>query len=204
MNEELQTVNAELQAKLDELSRASNDMKNLLDSTEIATIFLDDSLCIRRYTEQATRFLRLIPTDVGRPITDVTTDLVFPELPHDVAKVLRTLVPMEQVVTTKDGRWFSARVMPYRTLDDFIEGVVITFVDVTAAKRLESELRSSRERFGALLENLPDGLAVVDGLGRVLPRSSVLTSITDARSQDLASWRIVATPADEPGRGAVP
>ncbi len=204
MNEELQTVNAELQAKVDELSRASNDMKNLLGSTEIATIFLDGSLSIRRYTEQATRFLRLIPTDVGRPITDVTTDLVFPSLPDAVAQVLRTLVPLEKQVTTKDGRWFGARVMPYRTLDDVIEGVVITFVDITTAKRLEVELRSSRERFGALLESLPDGLAVVDGLGRVVPRSSVLKSITDARSENLASWRIVATSGNELERGALP
>lgn len=78
MNEELQTVNAELQAKLDELSRASSDMRNLLNSTEVATLFLDGSLRLRRYTDQATRILRLIPTDVGRPVTDVTTDLVFP------------------------------------------------------------------------------------------------------------------------------
>jgi two-component system CheB/CheR fusion protein len=203
MNEELQTVNAELQAKVDQLSRASNDMKNLLDSTEIATVFLDGSLRIRRYTERATRLLRLIPTDVGRPITDVTTDLVFPALPDEVALVLRTLVPMEKDVTTRDGRWFSTRVMPYRTLDDVIEGVVITFMDITTAKGLEADLRSSRERFGALLENLPRGLAVVDGLGRVLPRLSVLKGITDARSEDLASWRIVATPEDESERGAL-
>ncbi len=202
MNEELQTVNAELQAKVDELSRASNDMKNLLDSTQIATVFLDGSLCIRRYTEQATRFLRLIPTDVGRPITDVTTDLVFPALPDEVAKVLRSLVPLEKEVGTKDGRWFATRVMPYRTLDDVIEGVVITFMDITTAKRLEADLRESRERFGALLEKLPDGLAVVDGLGRVVPRMSVLRSITDAHSEDLASWRIVATSGDGAERGA--
>ncbi len=192
MNEELQTVNAELQAKVDELSRASNDMKNLLNSTEIATLFLDRALCIRRYTEQATRLLRLIPTDLGRPITDVTTDLLFPALPDAVARVLRTLIPVEKEVTTTDGRWFHTRVMPYRTLDDVIDGVVVTFMDITAAKRLEAELRGSRERFGALLESLPDGLAVVDGQGRVVPRPSVLQSIIEARAEDLAAWRIVA------------
>jgi two-component system CheB/CheR fusion protein len=204
MNEELQTVNGELQAKLDELSRASNDMKNLLDSTEIATLFLDGSLCIRRYTEQATRFLRLIPTDVGRPITDVTTDLLFPELPDAMAQVLRTLVPVEKEIAATDSRWFRTRVMPYRTLDDVINGVVITFMEITAAKRLEAELRSSRERFGALLENLPDGLAVVDGQGRAVPRTSVLKSIVDARAADLAGWRIVATAGNGPERGALP
>ena len=203
MNEELQTVNAELQAKVDELSRASNDMKNLLESTEIATIFLDGGLNIRRYTEQATRLLRLIPTDVGRPITDVTTDLLDAALPEAVAKVLRTLVPLEREIASDDGRWFAMRVMPYRTLDDVIDGVVITFMDISASKRLEAELRSSRERFGALLENLPAGFAVTDGQGRVMPRSSVLRSITEARAEDLGAWRIVAR-SDESARGALP
>ena len=204
MNEELQTVNAELQGKVNELSRASSDMKNLLESTEIATLFLDSSLCIRRYTEQATRFLRLIPTDAGRPITDVTTDLVFPGLPDAVAQVLRSLVPLQKEIITTDSRWFSTRVMPYRTLDDVVDGAVITFMDITAAKRLEAELRGSRERFGTLLENLPAGLAVMDGQGRTLPKTSVLKSITAAPSEDLAGWRIVATSETEPERGAPP
>ena len=204
MNEELQTVNSELQAKVDDLSRASNDMRNLLNSTEIATVFLDGALCVRRYTDQATRFLRLIPSDLGRPVTDVTTDLVFPELTDSVAQVLRTLVPLEREVSTKDGRWFASRILPYRTLDNVIDGVVITFMDVSAAKRLEAELRESRERFGALLENLPEGLAVMDGKGRVLTRDAVLEAISAAGVGDLATWRVVATAGGEPTRGAAP
>jgi two-component system CheB/CheR fusion protein len=202
MNEELQTVNAELQAKVDELSRTSSDMRNLLNSIEIATLFLDGALSVRRYTDQATRVLRLIPSDVGRPVTDVTTDLVFPELAESVAQVLRTLVPIEREVTTTDGRWFASRILPYRTLDDVIDGVVITFTDISAAKRLEAELRQSRERFGALLENLPRGLAVMDGKGRALAREAVLEAITSARADDLATWRVVATTSDERTRGA--
>ncbi|MFL5370407.1 MAG: CheR family methyltransferase, partial [Myxococcales bacterium] len=204
MNEELQTVNAELQAKVDELSRASNDMRNLLDSTEIATVFLDASLGIRRYTDRATRLLRLIPSDVGRAITDITTDLQFPELPDAVAQVLETLAPLEREISTADGRWFSTRILPYRTLDDVTDGVVITFMDVTNAKRLEAELRESRERVGALLERLPAGLAVVDGNGRALPRDGVLQAITAAGGDDLATWRVVATSGDELHRGAAP
>ncbi|HEX9050294.1 MAG TPA: chemotaxis protein CheB [Anaeromyxobacter sp.] len=203
-NEELQTVNAELQAKVDELSRASNDMRNLLDSTEIATLFLDGDLSIRRFTERTTRLLRLIPSDLGRPITDITTDLDFPGLPDAVAEVLKTLVHVEREVSTSDGRWFSTRILPYRTVDDVIDGVVITFMDITAAKRLEAELRSSRERFGAFLERLPAGLAVVDGNGRALPRETVLEAITSARADDLASWRVVATDGDERSRGVPP
>ena len=141
LNEELQTVNAELQAKLDELSAASNDMKNLLNSTEIATLFLDSKLHVRRFTEQATQIIKLIPGDVGRPITDLASDLLYPELTADAREVLRTLVSLEKPVTTRDGRWFAMRLMPYRTLDDRIDGVVITFSDITKAKKLEAQLR---------------------------------------------------------------
>ncbi len=142
LNEELQTVNAELQAKLEELSSASNDMKNLLNSTEIATVFLDSSLRIRRFTEQATKIIKLIPGDVGRPFTDLASDLVYPEMAGDAAKVLDNLVPMEKPVNTGDGRWFSTRLMPYRTMDNRIDGVVITFSDISTAKKLEAELRA--------------------------------------------------------------
>jgi PAS domain-containing protein len=137
LNEELQTVNAELQAKVDELSRASNDMKNLLDSTDIATLFLDNELNVRRFTPQATKIIKLIPGDVGRPITDLASDLNYPELADDAREVLRTLGPAEKPIAARDGRWFTVRIMPYRTLDDRIDGVVITFADITVAKTLE-------------------------------------------------------------------
>ncbi len=141
MNEELQTLNAELQAKVDELSHTSNDMKNLLESTDIATLFLDKKLQVRRFTTQVTKIIKLIPGDVGRPITDQVSDLDYPLLADDVRDVLRTLVATEKSVTTRDGRWFAVRIMPYRTLDDRIDGVVITFTDITAAKTLEARLR---------------------------------------------------------------
>jgi two-component system CheB/CheR fusion protein len=146
MNEELQTLNHELQAKVDELSLASNDMKNLLESTDIATLFLDNALNVRRFTAQASKLIKLIPTDVGRPITDIATDLVYPEFPDDVRGVLRTLVSVEKQVMTRDGRWSIARIMPYRTMDNRIDGVVITFTDITAAKKLEAKLRSDTAR----------------------------------------------------------
>jgi len=141
MNEELQTLNTELQVKVDELSRASNDMKNLLESTDIATLFLDKDLRVRRFTTQATKIIKLIPGDVGRPITDLVSDLNHPTLAADVRDVLRTLVATEKPVAARDGRWFTVRIMPYRTLDDRIDGVVITFADITAAKTLEAKLR---------------------------------------------------------------
>jgi len=144
LNEELQTVNAELQAKLQELSSSSNDMKNLLDSTDIAMLFLDRHLNVRRFTHQATKIIKLIPSDVGRPITDLVSNLDDPALSADACEVLRSLVPKEKPVSTPDGRWFSVRIMPYRTLDDRIDGVVITFADITVAKTLEAKLREKQ------------------------------------------------------------
>jgi chemotaxis methyl-accepting protein methylase len=144
LNEELQTLNAELQAKVDELSRASNDMKNLLESTDIATLFLDKELHVRRFTTQATKIIKLIPGDVGRPITDLVSDLNYPTLAADVREVLRSLAATEKAVAARDGRWFTVRIMPYRTVDDWIDGVVITFADNTVAKTLEAQLRDKQ------------------------------------------------------------
>jgi chemotaxis methyl-accepting protein methylase len=144
MNEELQTVNNELQAKVDELSRASNDMKNLLDSTDIATLFLDKDLNVRRFTPQATKIIKLLPADEGRPITDLVSELRYPELAEDAREILRTLASAEKPISARDGRWFTVRIMPYRTLDDRIDGVVITFADITIAKTLEAKLRDNQ------------------------------------------------------------
>ena len=145
LNEELQTVNAELQAKVNDLTRTNDDMKNLLNSTDIATLFLDGALNVRRFTTQASKLIKLIPSDVGRPITDIASDLLYPALEVDVAEVLRTLVFVEKAVATQDGRWFNLRIMPYRTVDDRIDGVVVTLMDITWPKTLEMELRQARE-----------------------------------------------------------
>jgi len=141
MNEELQTVNTELQVKVDELSHASNDMKNLLDSTDIATLFLDKELNVRRFTPQATKIISLIPGDAGRPITDLASDLRYPELADDAREVLQKLAAVEKPISARDGRWFTVRIMPYRTMDDRIDGVVITFANITVSKTLEGKLR---------------------------------------------------------------
>jgi two-component system CheB/CheR fusion protein len=144
MNEELQTVNTELQAKVDDLSRANTDMKNLLNSTDIATVFLDNDLHVRRFTDRATHIFKLIPGDVGRPITDLDSHLRYPELAEDAREVLRTLAPAEKPIATRDGRWFTVRIMPYRTLDDRIDGLVLTFADISAAKSLEAKFRAAQ------------------------------------------------------------
>jgi len=145
INEELQTVNAELQSKVDDLNWVRNDMTNLLNSIEIATIFLDGNMNVRRFTTHANKIFRLIPGDVGRPLVHVTSDLDYPQLIADADEVLRTLVFKETVVSTHDGRSYRVRVMPYRTQANVIDGVVITFTDVTAIKLLEAQLRSVHE-----------------------------------------------------------
>lgn len=142
LNEELQTVNVELQSRVDDLSRVNDDMQNLLNSTEVATIFLDDRLHIRRFTEQAANIIKLISADVGRPLSDLASDLNYPDLGDDAQKVLDTLIFSEKQVTSETKRWFTVRIMPYRTMQNQINGVVITFIDITIAKHLEAELRA--------------------------------------------------------------
>jgi two-component system CheB/CheR fusion protein len=142
MNEELHTVNQELQNRLDELAHTNNDMKNLLDSTDIATLFLDNSLCVRRYTSATGKLTRLIPGDVGRPITDIASTLLYPQLAEDAREVLNSLVKVERQILIPDGNWFAVRILPYRTLENMIDGVVITFSDITVSKKLEAELRN--------------------------------------------------------------
>jgi len=145
MNEELQTVNVELQTKLDDLALAQSDMKNLLNSTNIAMLFLDQGLNVRRFTDGASKIINLLESDIGRPLNHLTTRLQYPELHEDALETLRTLVFSEKQIVSTDQRWFSVRIMPYRRLDNVIDGAVITFVDITATKQLESTLRKAAE-----------------------------------------------------------
>jgi two-component system CheB/CheR fusion protein len=151
MNEELQTVNYELQAKVDELSHTSNDIKNLLDSTDIATLFLDSAMCVRRFNSRISKMTKLIAGDIGRPITDIASELLYPGLVDDAHEVLQTLVSVEKQIHISGEQWFSVRMLPYRTLGNLIDGVVITFTDITISKTLEAELRSKEAALRALL-----------------------------------------------------
>ena len=144
MNEELQTINAELNSKLDDLALAQSDMQNLLNSTDIATLFLDENLNVRRFTPQIKRIVNLRDTDIGRPLSDLTTTLNYPELHTDAEETVRTLVFSEKEIATTDAHWFKVRIMPYRTVANVVQGAVITFVDITTAKALESRLRQEK------------------------------------------------------------
>jgi chemotaxis protein methyltransferase CheR/two-component system CheB/CheR fusion protein len=146
LNEELQTVNEELQTKVDDLSRVSNDMNHLLNSMEIATVFLDKSLNIRRFTSHTTHLFKLIAVDVGRPLSDIVTDLDYPQLQQDAQEVQRSLIVIEKQIKAGDERWFKVRIMPYRTQHNVIDGVVITFIDISETKKLEAKLRITHDK----------------------------------------------------------
>jgi two-component system CheB/CheR fusion protein len=155
LNEELQTLNQELQSKVDELSRANNDMKNLLNSTDIATLFLDGELRVRRFTIATARIIKLIPGDVGRLITDITSDLDSAALAEDAREVIRTLAVKERQAGTRDGRYFTVRIMPYRTLENVIDGVVITFTDASTSRGFELALAERSIQLRHLSESVP-------------------------------------------------
>ncbi len=143
LNEELSTVNAQLHAKMDELQRTSGDLRSLLASTDIAVIFLDSQFQIRRYTPAARNLLEIIGTDVGRPLSDLAWKFTDPELLKDARSVLARLMPIEREVFAHDGRWYARRILPYRTVDDHIEGVVITFIDITERKKAHEAIAAA-------------------------------------------------------------
>jgi two-component system CheB/CheR fusion protein len=197
-NEELQTANAELRSKIDELSHANDDMTNLLNSTDIATIFLDDALRIKRFTTQATRVMALIPSDVGRPLSDLTSNLDYATLLDDAQEVLRTLVAHEQEVRTKNGAWYLVRILPYRTSENVIEGLVITFVDIDNIKRAEAARQQAVEQLEAGIAERQRAEAQVRWLSTAFMQAPVPLIVEDihgtivelnATAERLYGWR---------------
>ena len=186
VNEELITVNSEHQNKIEELSNANNDMNNLLASTEIGTIFLDNQLCIKRFTPSMTRIISLIQADIGRSVIHFSSNLLYDKLVQDVESVLSTLVFKETEVQTRDGVWYNMRIMPYRTIENVIDGVVITFADITILKMAEDKLKQTNHSLNNLREagkeileselstqipgeNRPDIIQITDLQGNIVP-----------------------------------
>ena len=171
VNEELGTVNTELQTKVTDLSRVNNDMNNLLAGTGIGTLFVDHQLRVMRFTPAARAITNLIASDVGRPVNHIVSNLVgYDSLPEDVRAVLNTLVPKEATVTAADGKSYSMRISPYRTLDNVIEGAVISFVDTTEAVRMSEALRKANElaRLAIVVRDAHDAITVQDLGGSTL------------------------------------
>src|SRR6185503_14024934 len=168
LNEELTTVNHELKDKVDEVSRINGDLQNLMASTDIGTIFLDRNLRVKRFTPSAGQLFNIISSDVGRPITHLTHKLDYPRLSEDAKQVLETLARIECEVQSVEGRWYIARLLPYRTMEDRIDGVVLTFVDITERKHAGERLRESKERLRMIVESVEDyAIFSLDLEGRV-------------------------------------
>jgi two-component system, chemotaxis family, CheB/CheR fusion protein len=163
VNEELATVNTELQTKVADLTRTNNDMSNLLAGTGIGTVFVDQGLRIQRFTPAATKIINLILSDVGRPVGHIVSNLKnYADLTEDIESVLDTLVPKQMEVQSQMGAWYTMRIQPYRTLNNVIEGAVITFVDITAMKKTREALQKNEERFRLLVQNSSDPIFSVN------------------------------------------
>ncbi|HEY3597302.1 MAG TPA: CheR family methyltransferase [Paraburkholderia sp.] len=168
VNEELVTVNTELQSKVEDEARANDDLQNLIASTGIATIFVDRAMRIKRFTAPAVNIFNLIETDLGRPLLDLAHRLNYPELAQDAAAAFESLKVTEREVATNDGDWFIARLLPYRTLDDRIDGAVLTLIDITARRRAEESARTSEERLKLAAITTNDYAIIVQDLNGVI------------------------------------
>jgi two-component system CheB/CheR fusion protein len=176
VNEELQTVNAELAHRVGDLARANSDVRNLLESTQIATIFLDNDLRVRSFTPAATDVFHLLESDVSRPIDHLGSRISYPELTDDVRKVLTKLGTVEREVKSREGAHYIARVHRYRSVDNFIAGAVLTFLDVTNAVRAETALRESEARLRLLLSELQHRVRNTLGIVKSITRRTAEAS----------------------------
>jgi two-component system CheB/CheR fusion protein len=153
INEELQTVNSELKLKLELISRANSDLQNLLAATDFGTLFLDSGLNIKRFTDPVRDLFSVTTSDEGRPITDFAHQLEYDDLVKDARTVIAQLIPLRREIYSRKGRWYDLRMRPYRTVDDKIDGVVITFVDITERKLMEERLKSMANEAGHPSQN---------------------------------------------------
>jgi two-component system, chemotaxis family, CheB/CheR fusion protein len=185
LNEELRTVNQELKIKVEEQAQANDDMQNLINSTEIGTVFLDRASRIKFFTPRARDVFNLIPADRGRPLSDINSMLVDADLAGDVERVLDRLERVEREVQTRDERWQLMRALPYRTSDDRIDGVVLTFVDITARKNAENRLRASEQRLRRATEIESVGVIFFDGTRRITEANDAFLRMTGYSRQEL-------------------
>jgi two-component system CheB/CheR fusion protein len=168
VNEELVTVNAELQQKIDQLTKANDDMNNLLASTQIGTVFIDNDLKVKRFTPAATDLINLLPSDLGRPVSHIASNLSYDRIVEDIEETLRTLNPKEVEVETKDGQCYSMRIRPYRTSENVIDGVVIAFVDISEQSRMREIVEESRRFAESIVDTAREPLLVLDENIRVV------------------------------------
>ena len=178
VNEELTTTNQQLSAKVEALDQANSDLQNLMEATEVATLFLDRDLEIRRYTPSIQGVFSLRESDVGRPITDFTPKIAYDSLIDDARQVLDEQGSHERTVQANDGAWYLMRLRPYRTVAGEVEGVVMTFVDITAQKRTAEKLRAERDLISALIDTAGALIAVLDAEGSVVRFNTACERLT--------------------------
>jgi two-component system CheB/CheR fusion protein len=171
VNEELVTVNNELQGKNEELIKTNNDMKNLLDSINIPSIFLDTRMCITRFTADAKKIVNLITSDIGRPLSDIATKVKYTDMVDDARHVLKDHMVLEKEVQTKDGTWYLMRMSPYRTIDNMVDGVAVTFLNIDTQKHLSEKVRTlvdALEKAENLFDTVREPLIALDDELRVI------------------------------------
>lgn len=211
VNEELITVNFELKNKVEETGKVNDDLQNLIASTDLATIFVDRSMRIKRYTPHACGLFNLIASDIGRPLHDITHKLRYPELANDAAVTFETLRLVEREVASEDGRWFIARLLPYRTGLDQIDGAVLTFIDITTRREAEVRARVGEERMRLVADSAKDyAIITLDRDGLITSFSSGAERMFGYREQEVlgqsdeliftAEDRAAGIPADEKRR----
>jgi len=179
LNEELTTLNSELQSKNDELTLANNDMTNIINSTQIPTIFVDNELKIKRFTPQANKIISLISSDIGRPITDITSNLEYEDLVIDIKNVLSTLISKTVEVQTKNGTWYRMHIVPYRTTENVIDGAVITFMEITELIKATESLKERSELAEGIIRTIREPLIILDGDLRVILANTSFYKVFD-------------------------
>ena len=192
LNEELQTVNAELQSKVQELSDSQDDFSNLLDSTEIATLFVDNNMNIKRYSQEATSIFNIIRSDIGRPLEHVTFNLYYEKIVDDVQEVIAHLTRIEREAQAYDGKWYKINIIPYRTSDNRIDGAVLTFVDITTQRDRQERLQELSEHYEeawqlirSVFDMNADPLAVIDGRGNIVVANEAFTDLIEVEQQHI-------------------
>ena len=183
-NEELETVNAELESKVNELTGTSNDLSNLLGSTEIASLFLDNDLCIKRFTPATKELFSFIDSDIGRPIRHIVHNLKYENLLTDIKQVLKKLGSIEKELQDKNGHWFLIRILPYRTLENVIDGVVITFIDITTQKQAQIVADDSRIFTEGILNTIREPLLVLDDTMHVISANRAFYKMFKVSQED--------------------
>jgi two-component system, chemotaxis family, CheB/CheR fusion protein len=211
LNEELNTVNTQLQSKVEELEDRTNDLNNLLNSADIATLFLDIRFSIRWFTPAMRDLLDILPTDIGRPVSHFALKFEDPAFLKEAELVLQTLIPRESEVRNEEGRWYMRRILPYRTEDNRIDGVVVTFTEITERRKWEEDIRQARDFAERILDTLQESLVVLEPTLRVktanrtffetfkLPRTDVegrLMFDLGRGDWDIPDLRLILSPAE--------